>query len=91
MTPLTPCIYCGAPWPHEYADIDHRPECPFVTNLWPILRQDVEPHGFGCCGCQTMFSVGDVYVQVPHTGDDGHTDDGIVEILCLSCAFAAVA
>jgi len=85
-----PCIHCAAPWPDRVLDIDHRSDCPFTTNLWPVLPQDIAPHGFGCLRCSAEFVVGDRYTRLPHNDDDGHTHDDIVEIVCLSCAAAEV-
>ncbi len=83
---MNPCIYCGAPWPDPVLDIEHRPDCPFNTYLFPVLAQDIEPHGFCCFRCGESFKVGEFFTHIPYEDESGHTHDEIVEVVCLSCA-----
>lgn len=87
---MSPCVYCGSPWPDETLDIFHEADCPFVTNLWPVLLSDIGEHGFCCSGCGDEFTVNDFYILVPHTDDAGHTHDETSEITCISCAAVTV-
>jgi len=85
-----PCAYCGNECHDRDIEMEHKNDCASVTNLWPVLDQDMRPHGFGCLRCDVQFALGDVYTTVPYTDDEGHTHDGTSEVLCLSCAAAAV-
>ena len=85
-----PCVYCGAPCSDRDLEMEHRPDCASVTNLWPVIDQDVRPHGFGCLRCGHQFARGEFYTTIPYTDDDGHTHDGTSEVLCLSCAALVV-
>lgn len=82
---MRPCIYCGAPWPDRVLDIDHDPDCPSVTNLWPVLPAEAA-EGFGCCRCGHVFAPDECYTTVATPDESGHTDEQVVEVLCLSCA-----
>ncbi len=83
---MNPCIYCGAPWPDPMFEIEHLSDCASNTNLFPVLDQDLEPHGFCCLRCSEPFEVGEFYMQTPFEDESGHTHDEIVEIVCLSCS-----
>ncbi len=83
---MNPCVYCGAPWPDPVLDIEHKIDCPSITNLFPVRVQDIEPHGFCCFRCGDEFEVGDVYTDVPHEDAEGHTHSNKFEVVCLSCA-----
>ncbi len=82
---MNPCVYCGAPWPDSILDIEHKTDCPSNTNVFPVRAQDVVPHGFCCLRYGVPFEVVDVYITIPHEDKDGHTDDMLVEVVCLSC------
>lgn len=82
-----PCLYCGNPCFDRDLEMEHRIDCASETNLWPVLDQDLaNGHGFGCLRCDHEFARGECYTTVGYIDDEGHTDDGTVEVLCLSCA-----
>ena len=86
-----PCCYCGNECPDRMLEFEHRPDCAFETNLWPVIDQDLASgHGFGCLRCDHQFALGEYYTTVEYTDDEDHTHDGTVEVVCLSCAFASV-
>ncbi len=85
-----PCVYCGEPCIDATEEMEHREDCASVTNLWPVIDQDLRPHGFGCLRCGHQFARGEFYTTVQHTDDEGHTHDGTSEVLCLSCAAQVV-
>lgn len=85
-----PCIYCRNPCVDEMIDMEHKPSCPFTTNLWPVLAQDVEPHGMLCARCEVPLALGDVYCKTPVVDQDGHVDSAWDDIVCMDCDFAAV-
>jgi len=66
-------------------DIDHKAECPFVTGVWPVLLSDLSDD-LCCAGCGgRKLVVGEHYTTIPVTGDDGHTDEALGEVVCLGC------
>ncbi len=83
---MKPCVYCGAPWPDPVLEIEHRQDCSFNTNLFPVLDTDIEPHGFCCLRCSKPFEVGEFFTHIPFEDTSGHTHDEINEVACLSCA-----
>jgi hypothetical protein len=48
-----------------------------------VRTKDIDPHGFCCIRCGLPFAVGDCYSQLSE-------DAEVVEVVCLSCAAAAV-
>lgn len=67
------CIYCSIEC--ESDNPIHLIDCPFTTNLWPVLEQDLICE-LGCIKCGYDFTKEDVYtVSIP-----------AAEILCISCA-----
>ncbi len=87
---MNPCVYCGAPWPDPILDLEHKSDCPSITNLYPVRKQDVDPHGFCCTSCGEEFKIGDFYIGMPWEDASGHTDDVNVEVTCLSCAAKSI-
>lgn len=87
---MNPCVYCGADGPDPILDIEHQEDCPSITNLFPVREQDIEPHGFCCLRCGDPFKIGDVYTTIPYEDENGHIDNMMVEILCLSCAVVGI-
>jgi len=85
-----PCLHCGNERFDRDLEMEHRPECPSITNLWPVLDQDLaDTGGFGCLHCDHQFARGEFYTHAPFTDEEGHTHDGIYVIVCLSCALAS--
>jgi hypothetical protein len=70
---MTFCVYCYANC--DKADPEHLIACPFSTNLWPVLQQDIDCE-LGCLRCGQRFILDDNYV----------VDDLNNEILCITCA-----
>jgi hypothetical protein len=75
------CIYCGAPGcTIESVEVQHRPECPSVTNVWPVRKEELHPHGMACAVCPTVFKEDDFYTQIP-----SESDDSVFIAVCLAC------
>lgn len=79
------CAYCGVDC--EEFDPEHKPDCPSVTNLWPVTEHDLgirgpnDPyaHGMRCMDCGSEFAVGDIHTH-------RQTDSDVFEVVCLGCS-----
>jgi hypothetical protein len=67
-------------------ELEHFPECASETNMFPVLKQDIEPHGFCCLRCGEPFELGEFFTYIPFEDANGHTYEDINEVACLSCA-----
>lgn len=66
------CVHCAVAMAGVLCDEDHNPDCPVLTDVWPVNRFDIV--GELCCTCcHEPFSVGEHYTSLP-------------SILCLPCA-----
>lgn len=96
--PFRWCIYC-----HTDCRVDepeHADDCPSVTNVWPVRKQDLQPECSACghlegmlCGdCHQPFEVGDFYMHREMAGpsiDFGFgplAEARVYEIICIGCA-----
>lgn len=102
------CVHCGVDcyvaWydeenaeegfdPSRYADdVEHKPDCPSVTGMYPIDKRALSPwaecpecgHGFSvngmtCMDCGVEFKLGDTYAH-------RQTKDDMFEVVCTGCA-----
>jgi hypothetical protein len=78
---VAPCVFCSR---FVMQGAEHADDCPSNTGLYPVLQQDLEPHGFGCTACGHQFELGEFYTHRP-TGESG---DGtpVVSVVCMDCA-----
>lgn len=92
------CVYCDADCYDEDGDalpkdeVDHRPDCPTVTGLYPVRPEDHGPevtcpkcgHQFReysvtCMDCGTELEEGDSYAHRRISAD-------VVELVCVPCS-----
>ena len=92
--PFRYCAHCGVDCyepgaedgSHDYADVEHKPDCPSVTGLWPVtmemlgMRGPDDPYAFGmrCMDCGVEFKLGDVYAHREVAED-------VREVVCVGC------
>ncbi len=77
---LPPCGYCKAPWFVISLDPDHKDDCPMVTSVYPVLKEDLQGDGFVCEMCDKPFVLGDSYKAVLQAG----SDDAYAAV-CIPC------
>lgn len=82
------CIHCNAPG-CESGEVEHRPDCPSVTGVYPVRLKDMWPGGMFCGRCQTPLWPGDQYSHIPLTPEGAAVP--VVEVACTGCALLALA
>lgn len=75
------CVYCQAPGCEDGSAV-HLPDCPSVTGVYPVTRDDVEK-GMVCTQCGSEFSLDpdeqDTYALLRTERSN------IFEVVCLGC------
>ncbi len=77
---LPPCVYCNAPWFVFSLDPEHKDGCPMATEIYPVLKEDLQGDGFVCEKCDKPFVLGEIYKAVSQAG----TDDTYATV-CMPC------
>lgn len=79
------CIYCEAPG-CETGNVEHKPDCPSITGVFPVRLQDMWPGGPArCAHCETILWPGDSYSHIQLEGGS----IPVAEIACTGCALLA--
>lgn len=91
------CIYCGV---DIYTALPmHREDCPELTGVFPVLKQDVGPDGLQCFDCHAELLEGDSYMERKFGKDEqdltelqrGASFEGLVGVVlvCTGCGVLA--
>jgi predicted RNA-binding Zn-ribbon protein involved in translation (DUF1610 family) len=93
--PFRYCVYCNADCAVD--ESQHSGDCPTVTGLWPVRKEDLGlecprcgyQHGMRCMDCEAEFKIGDFYIHRELDPGDPHLPGvegaAIHEIICVGC------
>lgn len=75
------CVHCDESG-CEDGTVEHKPDCPSVTGVYPVLPIDVWPEGMLCDRCKVELWPGDSYSLIP-------IEPQVYEVACVGCAVLA--